>query len=270
MQLAFRHPWILLVMLALVAIEAAWRLARRRGYDGRAAAASLGVAVGQAVIRPITAIVTGAIMLQVAAISPWHLPIGDWRTWVTGFFAVEFAYYWFHRFSHTVRWMWATHAVHHSSHEMVLPSAIRLGWTEFFSLGWVFFAALVLAGFPPTMVFALLGANLIYQFPLHTEAVGRLGPLEWVLNTPSHHRAHHASETDYLDCNFGGVLIVWDRLFGTFRAEPRERSLTYGLVHDLDSRNPVRIALHEWGRMFRQMRKARGPRAKLAVALGRP
>ncbi|WP_240950356.1 sterol desaturase family protein [Novosphingobium sp. ERN07] len=188
---------------------------------------------------------------------------------VAGFFAVEFAYYWFHRFSHTVRWMWATHAVHHSSREYVLPSAVRLGWTEFFSLGWTFFAALVLIGFPPTVVAVLLGANLIYQFPLHTEAVRRLPNwVEAVFNTPSHHRAHHASETEFLDCNFGGVLIVWDRVFGTFRAEPHDRALRYGLVHDLDSRNPVRIALHEWRRLFGDIARARGKRCAAPTLRG--
>ncbi|WP_231468635.1 sterol desaturase family protein [Novosphingobium sp. CECT 9465] len=271
MRLAFQHPWIVAIMLALVLGEIGWRLRKGRGYDGGAAAASLGVAVGQAIFRPLTGLLTGAIFLLLADISPVQLPADNWRTWVAGFFALEFAYYWFHRFSHTVRWMWATHAVHHSAREYVLPSAIRLGWTEFFSLGWVFFAVLVLIGFPPMVVAVLLGANLIYQFPLHTEAVGRLPKwIEAVFNTPSHHRAHHASETDYLDCNFGGILIVWDRLFGTFRAEPHDRALRYGLVHDLDSRNPVHIALHEWRRLFADIAQARGASAKIKVALGRP
>ncbi|WP_067738938.1 sterol desaturase family protein [Novosphingobium naphthalenivorans] len=270
MRLALQHPWILAVMLALVAAEILWRRRSALGYDGRAAVASLGVAIGQTVFRPLTGILLGSILFALADVSPLHFPADDGRTWAAGFFAVEFAYYWFHRFSHTVRWMWATHAVHHSAREYVLPSAIRLGWTEFFSLGWVFFAALVLIGFPPVVVLVLLGLNLIYQFPLHTEAVGRLGVLEWVLNTPSHHRAHHGSEPEFLDCNFGGVLIVWDRLFGTFRAEPEGRRLRYGLVHELNSRNPVRIALHEWDRMLGDMRRAHGLGAKLKVALGRP
>lgn len=271
MRLAFQHPWILAVMLALVLAEIGWRLRKGRGYDGGAAAASLGVAIGQAVFRPLTGILVAAIFLFLADIAPLRLPADDWRTWAAGFFAVEFAYYWFHRCSHTVRWMWATHAVHHSSRQYVLPGALRLGWTEFFSLGWVFFAMLVLVGFPPTVVAVLLGANLIYQFPLHTEAVHRLPRwIEAVFNTPSHHRAHHASEADYLDCNFGGVLIVWDRLFGTFRAEPEGRSLRYGLVQDLDSRNPIRIALHEWRRLFSDMAQMRGVKAKVRIALGRP
>ena len=269
MQLAMKHPWVLLVMLLAVVGEYLWRRSRG-GYDLGAASASFGVALGQAVIRPVTGIALALIFHTAFDLAPFKLAADDWRTWATGFVALEFAYYWFHRTSHRVRWLWATHAVHHSARELVLPSAIRLGWTEFFSMGWLFFAALILLGFPPLVVATLLGLNLIYQFPLHTETIRRLGPLEWVLNTPSHHRAHHSRDAEFLDCNFGGVLIVFDRLFGTFRAEPADGGLSYGLVHDMDSNNPVRIALHEWGRMFADIRRARGLAAKLSVALGTP
>lgn len=269
MQLAFRHPWILLVMLALAAGEFAWRR-RARGYDLAAAGASLGVAVGQAVIRPVTGIVLAAIFATLAGWAPFHLPAGDWRTWAAAFIAVEFAYYWFHRASHRVRWMWATHAVHHSAQEMVLPAAIRLGWTEFFSLGWVFFASLVLIGFPPLVIAVLLSLNLIYQFPLHTEAIGKLGPLEWVFNTPSHHRAHHSRDEAFLDCNFGGTLIVFDRMFGTFRAEPHEGGLHYGLYKRETGNNPFRIALGEWRVLFADIARAQGLREKLRIAVSAP
>jgi len=264
-----RHPWVLLVMLLAIAGEYLWRR-RGGGYDMGSALASLGVALGQAVIRPITGLALAAIFTALFAAAPVKLPVNDWRTWVGGFFVMEFTYYWFHRASHRVRWMWATHAVHHSARELVLPSAIRLGWTEMLSLGWLFFAAIVLAGFPPVVVAVLLGLNLIYQFPLHTEAIGRLGPLEWVLNTPSHHRAHHSSDPGFLDCNFGGVLIVFDRLFGTFREEPVGGGLNYGLVHGMNSKNPVRIALHEWGRMFAAMRGKDRVIDKIRIAVGPP
>lgn len=269
MQLAMKHPWVLLVMLLAVLAEYLWQRSRG-GYDLGAASASFGVALGQGVIKAITGIALAVIFKALFDLAPFKLPAGDWRTWAAGFIALEFAYYWFHRASHRVRWLWATHAVHHSARELVLPSAIRLGWTEFFSLGWLFFAALVLLGFPPLVVVTLLGLNLIYQFPLHTEVIRKLGPFEWILNTPSHHRAHHSRDAEFLDCNFGGVLIVFDRLFGTFRAEPVGGGLNYGLVHDLDSKSPVRIALHEWSRMFADMHQARGVRAKLGVALGEP
>ncbi|WP_374397490.1 sterol desaturase family protein [Sphingopyxis sp.] len=269
MQIALQHRWILVAMLMAVLVEFIWRR-RSRSYDLRAASASLGVAVGQALIRPMTGLLLIPLFQIASAYSLFPMPVEDWRTWAVGFVMVEFAYYWFHRASHRIRWMWATHAVHHSASQLVLPSAIRLGWTEFFSLGWMFFAALVVAGFPPIVVVTLLGLNLLYQFPLHTEAVGRLGPLEWIFNTPSHHRAHHSNNGPWLDCNFGGVTIIFDRLFGTFRPEPLDRSLTYGLVHSENSNNPFRIALHEWHRMFVDMAGTEGAIAKLRIALGRP
>lgn len=264
------RPWAVVALLALALAEYGWRVHRvRKGYDLRAAFASVGVMIGGALVKPVGALVIGGAFLGTATIAPWQFGSDDWRVWLAGFFAVELAYYWFHRFSHTVRWLWTTHAVHHSASEFTLPAAVRLGWTGVFSLGWVIYLPLILIGFPPLMVATLLAANLLYQYTLHTEAIGRLGPLEMVLNTPSHHRAHHASDAPFLDCNFGGVLIVFDRLFGTFRREPDGGGLTYGLTRPLTSHNPTVIALHEWGRLFADLkddRIAHWPRR----ILGRP
>jgi len=265
-----RNPIVLTLLLAAVAAEYAWRVHfSRKGYDWRAALASFGVMLGGAVVKPIGAVAITATLAAAALLAPWQFAMDDWRVWLAGFVALEFAYYWHHRYSHTVRWMWATHSVHHSANEFALPAAVRLGWTGVVSLAWLFFVPLVLIGFPPLMVAALLGANLLYQYLLHTEAVGKLGPLEYVLNTPSHHRAHHSSDRPFLDCNFGGVLIVFDRMFGTFREEPDGGGLTYGLVEKLESNNPFTIPFHEWGRLLRDLRGAPfrdWPR----IAFGRP
>lgn len=271
MQFVLHRPWLALVFLALAIGEYVWRRhAHARGYDRGQVLASLGIALGQAVLRPLN----GLVILSAASLSgditPWQFSMADWRVWVAGFFVVEFAYYWFHRTSHRVRWLWATHAVHHSATQMVLPAAIRLGWTGTISGGWLFFIAPVLIGFPPIMVALLHGINLAYQYLLHTEAVGRLGPLEWVLNTPSHHRAHHSRDTEWLDCNFGGMLIVFDRLFGTFRAEPEGGGLRYGLVHGEATNNPLRIAFGEWRRLFSALRRTPGWRARIRIAFGPP
>jgi sterol desaturase/sphingolipid hydroxylase (fatty acid hydroxylase superfamily) len=251
--------------------EAIWRLTvARRGYDFAAAAASLAVHAGDILARGLAGGVIATVYAALHAMAPYRWPLDDWRAWIAAFFVVEFAYYWFHRWSHTVRWLWATHAVHHSAQEMTLPAAVRLGWTGLLSGGWLVFTLLALLGLPPLMTFGLLAANLLYQFVLHTEAVGRLGPLEWVLNTPSHHRVHHASNASLLDKNFGGVLIVYDRLFGTFAAEPENEPLRYGLTHGLASHNPFVIALHEWARMVRDIRKVRSPSELLRATFGRP
>ena len=259
-----------LVMLAAALAEVVWRLARRRGYDWGGAAATLGVAAGHLVSGALFAAVVGGLYLQAWALAPVRWPLDDGRTWAAGFVAVEFAYYWFHRFSHTVRWMWATHAVHHSARQLTFLSSFRLGWTSLFSGGWLIYAPLVLAGFDPRLVVTLLALNLQYQFFLHTEAVGRLGPLEWVLNTPAHHRVHHACDAPYLDRNYGGVLIVFDRLFGTFAAERPDTPLRYGLAGREEARNPLRLALDEWGRLFAEVGAAQGVSARLKAAFGRP
>lgn len=266
-----RHPAVLLAMLVAVIAEWAWRTRiAGRGYDVRASLASVAVWAGGLLLKPVAVLVIAPVFTALAAMAPVQFSSHDWRVWVVGFFAVEFAYYWFHRWSHLVNWLWATHATHHSANEMTLPAAIRLGWTGPLSGGWLVYAPLILVGFPPVVVVTLLTANLLYQYWLHTEAIGKLGPIEWVFNTPSHHRAHHASDADYLDCNFGGVLIVFDRLFGSFRAEPEGRGLRYGLTAPIRSHNPVTIALQQWSILLLAMRRAGSLEAALAIAAGRP
>ncbi|MFC5526148.1 sterol desaturase family protein [Rhodanobacter ginsengisoli] len=266
-----RSPVFLLLMLALVLLEWLWRRrVARLGYDGRGAWASVAIGIGNILSGVLGALVLGGLFLAVSRLAPVHWPIRDWRVWAVGFVAVEFAYYWFHRSSHTVRWIWATHAVHHTPEQMTLLSAVRLGWTNLFSFGWVFYLPLLLAGFDPRMVFALLAFDLHYQFFLHTEAIGRLGPLEWVLNTPAHHRVHHASNPDYLDCNYGGVLIVFDRLFGTLRIEQAGQPIRYGLAHPLGSLNPLKIVFGEWLRLFHDLRSAANLTRALRIIFGRP
>lgn len=261
-----RSPVLLLLVLTLILAEALWRTRiAKRGYDGGAALASLGVAAGNMLLKPLTGGVIAAALMGVYGLTPLRLPLDDWRVWAAAFIGVEFSYYWFHRWSHEVRWLWASHAVHHTPNEFTLPAAVRLGWTNLFSGGWLVFAPLVLLGFHPAMIGALLAANLAYQFFLHTEAVGRLGPLEWVLNAPAHHRVHHASNPAYLDKNYGGVVIVFDRLFGTFAEARADEPPRYGLVHSLKSKNPFVISLHEWGRMLRDARRAGSARAALAA-----
>lgn len=265
-----RSPWLLGLLLALVIVEALWRRRTRRGYDLRAAGASFGIAAGNVLLKPFTGAIIAIVYLGAETLAPVHLPMSDWRVWVAGFFAVEFAYYWFHRWSHTVRWLWASHAVHHSANEFTLPAAIRLGWTSLISGGWLIFLPLVLAGFSPAMITILLAANLTFQFFLHTEAVGRLGPLELVFNTPQHHRVHHASNEQYLDRNFGGVLIIYDRMFGTFAASDENELIRYGLTTPLHSRNPFVIALDEWRKLFGEMAREKSWKRRFAIAFGRP
>src|SRR5262249_32778855 len=148
-----------------------------------------------------------------------------------------------------------------------LTTALRQTWTSVLGFTFVFWLPLLLIGFPPTMVFLFSGLSLIYQFWIHTELIDRLGPLEWVMNTPSHHRVHHAVNPRYLDANYAGVLIVWDRLFGTFVPEDVAEKPRYGIISNLATFNPLRIALHEWAGIVKDLFAARKPGDVLGYVL---
>jgi alkylglycerol monooxygenase len=186
--------------------------------------------------------------------------LGEWTagsvgTWVVALLGVDLAYYWFHRTSHRVAIMWAAHVVHHQSEDYNLAVALRQGAVQpFFSS--LFYLPLALIGIPP-LVFAISSSlNTLYQFWIHTRLVGRLGPLEWVFNTPSHHRVHHGRDPKYIDRNHAGALIVWDRLFGTF--QPEEEEPTYGITHALDSYDPIRAHVRPFQELWARARQARG------------
>jgi len=209
----------------------------------------------------VTAVVAGGVALTTtwaSRTSPEHL----WRRRIvpdlgTGALAVaaaiaawDFLYYWDHRFMHTSRYMWAIHVVHHSSEHYNLSTALRQPVAEAFGT-FVPFGSLCLFGIRPGLVETARGVNLLYQYWIHTETVGALGPAEEVLNTPSHHRVHHGSNRQYLDRNHGSILIVWDRLFGTF--EPEEDRVVYGLTKNINTFQPGRIATHEYVSMLRDV-----------------
>jgi len=190
------------------------------------------------------------------------IPASAAWAWLACFLGVDFLYYWFHRWSHEVNAGWAAHVVHHQSEEYNLTVALRQSaFQPLFSS--FFYLPLALLGFPPAMFLATVSLNTLYQFWIHTRLVGRLGPLEWVLNTPSHHRVHHGRNPRYIDRNHGGTLIVWDRLFGTFEAEAGEP--VYGITRPLASWNPVWANLHYWVEMWQVARLTARPLDRLRV-----
>jgi sterol desaturase/sphingolipid hydroxylase (fatty acid hydroxylase superfamily) len=265
------HHWFLPMGLTALALEIGWYLLlRRQLYPWREMLASLGTYVLHvparlavpAIVTPVASLAWSHRLTTIPLDTSWGLALllsGE-----------ELAYYWAHRAGHEVRWMWASHVVHHTPEHLHLASALRIGGTELLSGGWLFRVPLYLLGFHPLAVASMQAINLAYQFWLHTELVGRLGPLEAVFNTPSHHRVHHASNPDYLDRNYGGILIVWDRLFGTFAHERTDIAIRYGLARPIGSLNPLRIAFHEWLAIARDMVRARSWRARLRVVFGRP
>jgi sterol desaturase/sphingolipid hydroxylase (fatty acid hydroxylase superfamily) len=172
-----------------------------------------------------------------------------WWHWALAFFADDLTYYWFHRCSHQVSWFWASHVVHHSSRKYNLSAALRQTWTGNLTGAWLFWCWMPLIGFHPVIVLMMQSVSLIYQFWIHTEAIRQLPrPVEFLFNTPSHHRVHHGVDLKYLDRNHGGILIVWDRMFGTFRKE--EERPEYGLTRNIGSFNPFVVAFRTWAELF--------------------
>lgn len=263
--------WLLPLILGSIVVEIGWYLlARRQPYPWREMLSSVVIYV----LRTPAKLLRPLVVLPLAYLAWAHrlatIPLNTVWGVVVLFLGVELAYYWMHRCSHEIRWLWASHVVHHTPEQIHLASAFRLGVTELLSGNWLFYLPLYLLGLDPLAVSGMLAVNLFYQFWLHTEMGGRLGPLEWLLNTPSHHRVHHASNPEYLDRNYGGIVIFWDRLFGTFAAQQPQIPIVYGLVHPLHSLNPFRIAFHEWLAMARDFIRARSWRARLRQLFGRP
>jgi len=221
------------------------------GYEARDTLTSLLLGLGNVVAGAVFGAATVALLVWGYR---FHLlEIGyQWWAFVLAFVADDFAYYWYHRFGHRSRWFWAAHVIHHSSQHYNLSTALRQTWTGFFTFGVLFRLPLVLIGFPPALVLFVGGINLIYQFWIHTELIRRFPRwFEAAMNTPSHHRVHHATNPRYLDANYAGVFIVWDRMFGTFVAEDDAGPIRYGLVRQLGTFNVLWAAFHEWIAMAR-------------------
>ena len=255
-------------VVLMVAEAVADAVMRRDLYEVKDAAASIMMGLGNVAVNLVAKTMQFAIF---SAIYRWRLfNLGtQWWVWGLLFFCDEFSYYWFHRTSHECRLFWASHVVHHSSQRYNLSTALRQSWTGTF-YSWIFWMWLPLVGFRPIMVLTMQAISLLYQFWIHTQLVNRMGPFELVLNTPSHHRVHHGSNARYIDRNHGGTLIVWDRIFGSFEPEDANDRPTYGLTKNVHTYNPVRIALHEWADLLRDVRKAPGWRNKLRYVFGPP
>lgn len=264
--------WAIPGFILLVIAEMIYgRMTGNTRFEPRDTAASLVMGLGNTVSGVLLGGIVLAWLLFVEQFALFDIGWA-WYWFVLAFVLDDFVYYWSHRWAHTVRWWWADHVVHHSSQHYNLSTALRQPWLNPLTLKFIFLGSwLVLIGFPPAMI-AFVGAlNLIYQFWIHTEAVGKMwAPIEAVMNTPSHHRVHHATNPRYLDRNYAGVFIVWDRIFGTFEPETDEEEIRYGIVRNLGTHNPLTICLHEWWGILKDVRSARSPREVLGYWLGPP
>ncbi len=193
-----------------------------------------------------------------------------WLSFAVLFVAQDLLYYGFHRMSHRVRWLWAAHVVHHSSERLNLSTAFRQSLMYPVAGMWVFWTPLAVFGFPPQQIVAIVLVNLAFQFFVHTQTIGRLGWLEYVLNTPSTHRCHHARNARYIDRNYAGVLVVWDRLFRSYVEEDPDDAPEYGIVEPLPTFNPLKATFHEWASMLADLAHAKGPADKLRALFAPP
>ncbi|MEM8576788.1 MAG: sterol desaturase family protein [Pseudomonadota bacterium] len=253
------------IFIALIVLELAWIVLKGRGgrYETRDAVTSLVMGAGNVASGLVLGFVAYGFFMWLWAITPFDLGASVWVIALC-FVLDDLRYYWVHRFGHRIRWVWASHVNHHSSQHYNLTTALRQTWTGTFTFMMVARAPLILLGFHPAMVLFVGGLNLIYQFWIHTEAIGRMPRwFEAVMNTPSHHRVHHGRDAEYLDANYGGVFIIWDRLFGTF--VPERQRPDYGLVQNIGTFNPIRVAFHEWVAIARDVTR---PGLRLRDRLG--
>ncbi len=224
-------------------------------YETRDTWSSLALGLGNVIIGFATKAMIFGLFTLLHRYRLFDLNFSAWWYWILLFFADDLSYYLFHRTAHNVNWFWASHVVHHSSQHYNLAAALRQTWTGNATGSFLFWAWMPIVGFHPIWILFMQQVSLIYQFWIHTETIQKLPrPLEFFLNTPSHHRVHHGVDLKYLDKNHGGILIIWDRIFGSF--QPEEERPTYGLTKNIGSLNPIVVALKTWGDLIKAASKS--------------
>jgi len=241
-------PFFILTLIIEIIVSAK---EKANVYETKDAVTSITMGLGNVLLGIISkGLVFAALIIIYNNLKFFTIPF-VWWAWVLIIIIEDFTYYWFHRISHENRFFWASHVVHHSSQKYNLSTALRQTWTGSF-LSFVFWLWLPLLGFHPVMILAQMSISLIYQYWIHTELIKKLPNwFEAVLNTPSHHRVHHATNPQYLDRNHGGIFIIWDKLFGTY--EPEKEKPIYGLTENIGSFNPLFVAFHEWIELFKDV-----------------
>jgi sterol desaturase/sphingolipid hydroxylase (fatty acid hydroxylase superfamily) len=244
----FAIPFFVIAMLLELYVKAKQGI---KTYESKDAVSSIAMGLGNVLLGFFSKVlVLLAFFYIYENFRLFTFPI-VWWSFILIFFADDLAYYWFHRISHECRLFWASHVVHHSSQHYNLSTALRQTWSGGF-YSFVFWLWLPLLGFHPGMIILQMSISLIYQFWIHTEAIDKMPKwFETVFNTPSHHRVHHGSNPLYLDRNHAGILIIWDRMFGTFQPELKDEKVVYGLVKNINTYNPISIAFIEWIDLFK-------------------
>lgn len=258
------------VLLILIEAMIGRYAPKKSNYEMRDSAASLMMGLGNFAIGLVNFGIVGAVSLWVYQYRLFDIGY-TWWAFVLILFAEDFCYYWFHRLSHEHRIWWAAHINHHSSQYYNLSTALRQTWTGGLIGTWIPWLLLSLIGFPLALIVFQKGISLVYQFWIHTETIDRMWkPVEAVMNTPSHHRVHHAINPRYLDANYAGIFIIWDKMFGTFVPEDKAEPCRYGIVKQIASFNPLIIAFHEWAGIFSDLLHAKSLKAAFFYLFGPP
>lgn len=241
-------------LFALTIVVEAWRFRHTDLYSLKDSLASMTLGGSYVLLEVVVhALFVYALLDWAYGFRLMDIPINGW-TFAGLFVLVDLLFYVYHRTSHKVRWFWATHVVHHASEHMNFTTAARQSTLYAFSGAFLFFLPAALLGFAPEWGLFALALNLSYQWFIHTQWVKKLPrPIEFIFNTPSHHRVHHGRNPEYIDTNFGGMLIIWDRLFGTFVEERDDLAPEYGITRQIHSYNPITLTLHEFIDLFRDV-----------------
>lgn len=261
-------PFFILSMLVELASYRFLETDTGRGYEGRDARTSILMGIGSLVSSAVFKFGTLVVYVAVSVyLAPWHLPTDTWWYWIVLVLGLDVAFYLNHRFVHRVRLGWAAHQAHHSSEYFNFSTALRQKWNPWAEA--VFWLPFPFLGFAPWTLYVAFGFNLVYQFFTHTEKVGTMWrPIEWIMNTPSHHRVHHGSDPEYLDKNYAGIFIIWDRMFGTFQEELHRP--TYGLTVPVTTYNVIRLQYGPFVALLRDVHAAPRWRDKLGFVFMPP
>ncbi|MEP1097348.1 MAG: sterol desaturase family protein [Cyclobacteriaceae bacterium] len=253
-------------------------LIARENYEMKDVLAGFGIAIGSSIVASFTKVIAVVVIFQwffdtLAPLRQQYLGYSSieytWWSWVLAIVADDFSYYWHHRISHTVRILWAAHVPHHSSKSFNLAVSIRNGWfvTFYKPIFWIWMACI---GFEPLMIGSALIISSVYQYFLHTKLLGSYGRFGKIFNNPHAHAVHHARNAEYLDKNHGGILLVWDRLFGTWQRKLKNVEPQYGIIKDPKTYNPVKLNTHEFSAIYKDVKNARNLREAMTYVFGPP
>jgi sterol desaturase/sphingolipid hydroxylase (fatty acid hydroxylase superfamily) len=259
--------YIALFFFFLIVLETAWDIYTKRRTKYKETIANFLIAIVSAILeRTLYGAVFVICLTLTESLIPYKIPL-VWWSWALALLAADFTYYWMHRFEHEIRILWANHIVHHSSPEYNLTTSLRLAWVDSL-IEWIFLVPMIVIGFDVVQTIIAFLFVVVYQTWVHTEKIGKLSLLDNFLNTPSVHRVHHGSNRKYLDKNYGGILMIWDHLFGTFQAE--EEKVRYGITESLNSSNPLAINFKEYWLIVKDVRSSNNLKEAIGYVFGRP